>query len=1050
MMPRPMMGMADTVSGMSYQNPNQSTRAGEAGPSALDVVREGTVHGGGAFGDVSWHSLATIDDVCSHMGITKDGLTTSEAETRLQIHGANKLTPPKKESFLHKLFRHMNSILIYILIVAAVLSLYFAISKGQEGKANESIDSWAEFALIVLVIIINVVIGLVQEGSAEKSAEALKSMLSAKATALRDGERVSLEAELLVPGDVIYLKSGDRVPADCRLFDVRKIQIQEAMLTGESNDVKKNTDAVDVNTGLADRKCIAYSATTVTTGEAAGVVIATGDNAEIGRINKLVSTVEETRTNLLVQMDYIGLWISIFVGVVAVATFLLGFFGPYSTVWSGLGKTVWQEAFKNAIAVAVAIIPEGLPAVVTIALALGVSSMAKQNAIIRKLPCVETLGSLTVINSDKTGTLTKNEMTVVKIQTAASLFRVTGVGYEPKGDFFVMSNNSSSSTGPSSEPAAADEKPVSEQQHHFIKEMLTVGALCNNSNLVKKTVTAGRKERWEAAGMPTEVAILTAARKAGIESLKDLNEERPKLGVIPFESEHKFMATVHNDGGSGRVMMMKGAADRMIDLCKKQVIGDDMATVGALDRDFWQSAVSRMASQGLRVLALCTAPIPAKDDVTDLEPSYVTKNKGKLTFTMVGLVAILDPPRDECIDAIKEASTAGITVKMITGDHAQTALSIGRTLGIADDEHDQVYTGPQLDMMTDEELNEVVLKCNVFARASPENKIQIVQALQANREIASMTGDGVNDAPALKAANIGVAMGINGTDVTKEVAQMVLADDNFATIISAVREGRRVWDNLRKILVFNLPVNLAQGLTVFFSMAIEDLGAVPLTAIQVLYVNMITSVTMGLMLAAEPPEPMVMNKPPRITNKRLLGKLVMWRCLFVSTIMIVGIIGVFVWNKSWPESYDLQQRRGEAFSALIFMEVGYSFNCRFLKSTSISPRILFGNMWAWVSVAVVTGLQILVLYCPGLNTRVFNVKGMDGYQWIRVLLMMLAVFLIVEFLKAYVDPILFVHFKRTLKKSGKAIKRGLSARKKNDKKPKKDSSGQDPSGDSQC
>ena len=891
------------------------------------------------------------------------------------------------------------SILIYILIVAAALSLYFAISKGQSGKGDEAIDSWAEFGLIVAVIVINVTIGLVQEGSAEKSAEALKAMLSAKATAIRDGEAQPIDADLLVPGDIILLKSGDRVPADARLYDIHKLQVQEAMLTGESNDVKKNPDSVDAALGLADRKCMAYSATTVTTGEAKAVVVATGDHAEIGRINTLVSTVSETRTNLLVQMDLIGLYVSIFVGIVAVATFLLGFFGPYKTVWTNEGLIVWEEAFKNAIAVAVAIIPEGLPAVVTITLALGVSAMAKQNAIIRKLPCVETLGSLTVICSDKTGTLTKNEMTVVNVRTAASNVSITGVGYKPEGEFLI------------------GDAPVDGKQRRFLASLLTIGTLNNNSNLIQKEAGDGAKHaRWEAAGMPTEVAILTAASKAGVD-IKEVKQARPRLGGIPFESEHKFMATVHkNEAGGGREILVKGAADRMIDLCKYQVNGNDMDDVGPVDSKFWQNAVSELGSQGLRVLALCRAAVPEGDDVSDLEPSYVLKKDPFLT--LVGLVAILDPPREECIDSVKEANSAGITVKMITGDHAQTALAIGKTLGIADEDTETVYTGPELDRMAKDELHRAVLECNVFARASPENKIQIVQALQVNHEIASMTGDGVNDAPALKAANIGVAMGITGTDVTKEVGQMVLADDNFATIIAAVKEGRRVWDNLRKILVFNLPVNLAQGLTVFFSMAIEGLGDVPLTAIQVLYVNMITSVTMGLMLAAEPPEADVMNKAPRLPNKRLLGKFVMWRCLFVSSTMIIAIIGVFEWNKTWPKAYTTQQRRAEAFTLLIFMEVAYSFNCRFLKSSSLTLRLFYGNVWAYASVAVVTALQILVLYVPGLSNRVFNVSGLDGYQWARVLVISVVFFLLVEFMKVTIDVLIFKTFKRVLKEKG--------------------------------
>lgn len=939
--------------------------------------------------EVAWHALPDVGEVCKQLGVSTDGLSTKEASDRLAKYGPNRLTPAKKETFLRKLFRHTNSILIYILIVAAALSLYFATTKSGE----ESVDLWAEFGLIVAVIVINVTIGLIQEGNAEKSAEAIKAMLSSKAVVLRDGERMTLDAELLVPGDVVYLRSGDRVPADVRFIEVNKLQVQESLLTGESNPVKKTTEAVEATTGIADRKCLAYSATLVTTGEASAIVVATGDDAEIGRISKLVGSVTETKTNLLVQMDIIGMWISLFVFIIATATFFLGMFGPYKRVWEAEEKTVWQEAFKNAIAVSVAIIPEGLPAVVTITLALGVTTMAKNNAIIRKLPCVETLGSLTVICSDKTGTLTKNEMTVVSIRTATSEVSVTGVGYEPVGNFLCHG------------------KPLSASQHQFVAKLLEIGALCNNSNLIKRIDDKTKKVHWDAAGSPTEVAIIVAATKAGLNA-KQLLSERPRIGGIPFESEHKFMASVHSGPGSKRQMLVKGAADRMIELCKSQFNGDSMDTTGPIDKKFWHTAASQLGSRGLRVLALCLWDVPEDEDISEIEASYVL-TKGEF-LTIAGLVAILDPPREECISAIRDAQQAGITVKMITGDHADTALAIGKMLGIADDECNLVYTGPQLDSMSRDELHAAVLECNVFARASPENKIQIVQGLQVNHEITSMTGDGVNDAPALKAANIGVAMGITGTDVTKEVAQMVLADDNFSTIISAVKEGRRVWDNLRKILIFNLPVNLAQGLTVFFAMSLEGLGAIPLTAIQVLYINMITSVTMGMMLAAEPSEADIMMKPPRLPNKRLLGKYVVWRCVIVSSLMIIAIIGVFEWNKTWPSAYSVDRRRAEAFTVLIFMEVAYSFNCRFLKSSSINTQIITGNVWAYASVAVVTLLQVFILYTPGVQ-RIFHVEGLDAFQWVRVLLISTCLFLAVELLKTVIDPVIFKRIKADLR-----------------------------------
>lgn len=953
---------------------------------------------------IKWHALHDVQEVFDQLNVSDKGLTTAQAETRIHEYGYNRLTPPKKVPLWKKIWDQINNILIYILLVAAAFSIYFAVS------SDDSLDAWIEFGLIIGVIVINVLIGLIQEGKAEKAAEAIKAMLSAKATVLRDGEKISIDADLLVPGDIIYLKSGDRVPADARMIYVNKLQVQESMLTGESDPVSKNMLPVDAKLGIGDRKCMVYSATMCTTGEGTAVVCETGDSAEIGRISQLVSSVEKTKTNLLVQLEILGIWIAVFVVVIAIGAFFLGMFGPFKDIWEDEGKTVWEQAFKNAVAIAVAMIPEGLPAVVTITLALGVTAMARQNAIIRQLPCVETLGSLTVICSDKTGTLTKNEMTVVAVRSAKSHFDVTGIGYAPKGDFVDK-----------------DKVPVGESQRAFIKGMLEVGTLCNNSSLVQTTdVTGG--EKWEAAGNPTEAAILAAGRKAGIDT-KALYEDKPLKGSIPFESDHKFMATVNENNGV-LTMNVKGAADRLIDICKDQVADDDMKKRAPIDKEYWQQAASELSSRGLRVLALCITRVPNGFDMESLEPAYIYKKE--VTLTMVGLVAILDPPREECIPSINEAHTAGIEVKMITGDHAQTALAIAKMLNIVDKTNEHiVYTGPQLDEMTRPELEDAVMKCNVFARSSPENKIQIVQALQARHQVSSMTGDGVNDAPALKAANIGVAMGITGTDVSKEASQMVLADDNFATIIAAVREGRRVWDNLRKILIFNLPVNLAQGLSVFIALAFSGLGDVPLTAIQVLYVNMITSVTMGLMLAAEPAEETIMERPPRRPNKRLLGKLVLWKCLFVSVQMVAAVIGVFKWAQIWPDGgYSIEKSRGEAFTVLIFMEIAYSFTTRFLKQSAFRKETLTGNKWAYVSIAIVAGLQFLILYVPGLNDTVFDIQGINGWQWLRVIIISVILFFVVEIEKALVDPLLFPMVKPFLKKLGLVTPRyeGLRSR----------------------
>ena len=798
---------------------------------------------------------------------------------------------------------------------------------------------------------INVTIGLIQEGKAQKAADAIKAMLSPQALVLRDGHKLDIEASLLVPGDIIFLKSGDKVPADVRLVDVNKLQVQEAMLTGESLPISKGISSVASHSALGDRKCMAYSGTSVAAGEGVAVVCETGDNAEIGRISKMVTQTESLETNLQQQLHVIGTVLAVCVCFLGMLAFMLGWKGPF--------EMPWQTSFKNAVATAVAIIPEGLPAVVTVTLALGVSAMAKQNAIIRQLPCVETLGSLTVICSDKTGTLTKNEMTAVSLLSYESQIEITGVGYAPVGNFFVEEEHTGERVQLGEE--GEDKKMV------FVRDMLEVGTLCNNADVFETVAESTGAPMWASSGNPTEAAILVAAMKAGMNP-KEMRETTKKIATIPFESEHKFMATVVPKRGGGRVMMVKGAADKLGKLCRYQVVGDDMNQKSDIDGRFWAQKASDLSSLGLRVLALCVADIDENENLDDIDPNYVL---GRPNFlTMVGLVAILDPPREECIDSIEEAHGAGIVVKMITGDHAQTALAIGYMLGIAH-ENGLVYTGPQLDDMTPDELRGVVTECNIFARASPENKIQIVQALQELGEVSSMTGDGVNDAPALKAANIGVAMGVTGTDVSKEASQMVLADDNFSTILSAVREGRRVWDNLRKILTFNLPCNFAQGMSVFLPLFLEDLEDIPLTVIQVLYVNMITAVTMGLMLACEPAEKKIMKKPPRKPKKRLMGRFVIWRIIIVSIYMSIAVITKFWAGEN--AGYTLKMRRGEAFTLLIMMEVMYSLNCRFLKTTAFTKKILFGNKWAYVSIGLVCFLQFLILHVPYINDTVFKV-----------------------------------------------------------------------------
>ncbi|KAF8067390.1 ctpF [Scenedesmus sp. PABB004] len=877
--------------------------------------------------EIPWHAVDTAAEVVADLASDAErGLSGAEAARRLTDFGPNRLTPPDKPGVLRKVWDQLNNVLIFILTAAAIV----------EG----ALQSWAEFGLVLGVILVNTAIGLIQEGKAERAAEAIKAMLSQSARVLRGGELLSLPADALVPGDIVQLRSGDKVPADMRLIAATNLQVQEAMLTGESVPVSKSLAPARASASLGDRRCMVFSATNVTSGAATGVVVGTGDSAEIGQISRMVSTVSTVQNNLLRQLEILGRWLAILVAIIALVAFLL------ALLRARLG---FKLAFESAVAIAVAIIPEGLPAMVTIVLAIGTTVMARNNAIIRQLPAVETLGSLTIICSDKTGTLTKNEMTVVALRTAA---------------------------GPTLSAASATRRRAPSRA-----TTATARATARRSRASR---SRGCRRCWP-AGLRAD----------------DVRRGARRVASVPFESEHKFMATVHEEEGGRRVLYVKGAPERLLPLCSSQVAGDDLrAAPVPLDAGFWTAAQAELSSRGLRVLALCRAELPADFDLSGLTAASLLSSRPLLS--MVLLAAILDPPRPEAIEAIRVAHAAGISVKMITGDHALTALAIGRMLGIAPaGGRGVVFTGPEVDRTSDAALRALVGECSIFARASPENKLRIVRALQELRHTVAMTGDGVNDAPALKAADVGVAMGITGTDVSKEAAKMVLADDNFASIVAAVREGRRVWDNIRKILIFNLPVNLAQGTSILWSFAL-GLPAAPLTALQVLLVNLVTSVTLGLALAAEPAEADIMTRPPRRQGKRLVGKMLLWRCLLVCHLVVVLVIGMFYWaGRSLP----LPQARAEAFNVLVGAQVAYFVNCRFLKASCLHPRVLRGNRMVYVSVPATLALMVLLTFTPGLNAF-FGMSAVSGVQAGRIAVCMAAVFIIVEVEKALVDPLL--------------------------------------------
>jgi magnesium-transporting ATPase (P-type) len=919
-----------------------------------------------------------------------------------------------------------------------------------------------------LISSINTAIGIIQEGSAEKAAEALKNMLSSDAIVVRNGTECKVKGTEIVPGDVVMLSLGDRVPADLRMIEVVNLACAEAALTGESVPIDKTVDAISSGddpkrTPLGDRHNMAFSATLVAQGTGAGIIVGTGDYTEIGTINTLVNKVEDKKTNVLKQIDTVSKWLAFFICITAIITFLVAFFT--------LDDTDALEAISIALVCAVAMIPEGLEAIVTVTYAWAVSNMAKQNAIIRALPAVETLGSVTVICSDKTGTLTQNVMSLTAFVTSnarymfdvnnmartnknftrddtymaeradhskmikakdiikggASASRHNKQGKSVEADLkktefpftmrdTVVDQNFASNhekeaglTKVSAGGAAPDNTPVASGESPeivFFRNALAGGVLCSKCTLGKDGTREGE------IGNPTELSILRASYWSGID-VNDMKDQAPVIAEVPFSSEYKFMATVHesreeNDGPGledSVIVHVKGAPDRMVPLCDKQAKAGLIGETEPIDRDYWIEQIAILSSHGLRVLALLRGTLP-KGTVKPQEqlgPEFVQRESGQW-LTIVGLCAIMDPPRPECVDAVALANRAGVRVAMITGDHKDTALAIGSMLGLVDEKHSSAITGPEMDAMSDDEIKLAVQKYNIFARASPQNKIRIVKALQAQGEVAGMTGDGVNDAPALKAADMGVAMGKEGTDVAREASQMILADDNFATIISAVREGRVVWDNLRKVLLVNTPINNAQGLSVLFGL-IFNLGQI-LTAIQVLYCNLICAVTLGFVCAVEPAEDGIMDMPPRRVGKRLIGRFLFLR-IALGTIVLVGVtvgttaVAETLYKDEVDEDDLLDLMRSQASNTLTFGAIAITLSARFAYNNALHPRLLKGNPFCWYSVVIVTVLQLAITYIPGMNTVIFGMGPMKWEQWLLVIFGMIVTFTVMELEKAF-------------------------------------------------
>ena len=887
-----------------------------------------------ADGQPGWHNLAP-EKVLELLNTAAGGLGGAEVQRRLGIHGPNRLPEPLRRSVFIRFLLQFHNILIYVLLGAAVITALL----------NHVVDT----LVILAVVIVNAVIGFVQEGKAETAMEAIRQMLAPRAAVVRDGLRKTVPGEELVPGDIVLLEAGDKVPADLRLLRAHGLQIQEAILTGESLAVDKLIEPVGVDVALGDRSCMAFSGTTVTGGQGQGVVVATGHSTEIGLISGLLTEVEKLTTPLVEQMASFAKWLTLF--ILAVSGLILAF-----------GLFVLQhdfaELFMAVVGLSVAAIPEGLPAVLTITLAVGVQAMARRNAIVRLLPAIETLGSVSVICSDKTGTLTRNEMSVATIVTANGVFELSGVGYEPVGMVEKTEELLDASTDP------------------MLVEMARTATLCTDAELRKYGGA------WTVEGDPMEGALLAAAGRIGI-SLYDTRGRWPRTDVIPFDARHRFMATLNHDHEHHAVAFLKGAPERVFELCCDQRSADGNA--GKLDLDYWREQAEATADQGQRVLALATKALPS--DKTVLEFSDVETG-----LTLLGLVGLIDPPRLEATTAVDECHAAGIQVKMITGDHAKTAVAIARQLGLSRPEN--VLTGADIDRLDDESLVMAASKTDVFARTSPEHKLRLVMALQSQGMIVAMTGDGVNDAPALKRADAGVAMGHKGSEAAKEASEVVLADDNFVSIVAAVREGRTVYDNIRKVISWTLPTNAGEASTIILALLAGM--ALPITPVQILWVNMITAVSLGIALAFEPTEANTMRRPPRSRTEPLLSGFLVWHIILVAILFLGGVFGIYAY--AIDLGYPVEHARTMAMNTLVVMEIFHLFYIRNMYVKSLTWKAVRGTRAVWVAVIIVIIGQLAITYIPPLQT-VFETQAVGAFDGLLILLIGVALFTIIEFEK---------------------------------------------------
>lgn len=865
----------------------------------------------------SWHTLA-VGEILEHLQSTPAGLSSEEAAQRLQQYGRNELPAPRRQHPVMRFLSQFNNALIYFMLAGAVIAFF--------------LDHMIDSAVIFAVVLINAMVGYIQEGKAEQALDAIRNMMTTQVTVLRDGHRQHLDMGELVPGDVVVLEAGDSVPADARVLKARQLASEEAILTGESLPSQKQEQTVASDASLGDRHSMLYSGTIIATGQARAVVVETGSTTEIGRISSLISRVETLETPLLQQINHFGRRFTWF--AIGLALSLL--------VFARLVQNYdWIDGFMIVVAISVGLVPEGLPAVITITLAIGVQRMARQHAIIRRLPAVETLGATSVICSDKTGTLTCNEMTVKRMVLGQMLYLVEGSGYAPEGD--IIPQDGASPDG--------------------WESLVRAGLLCNDARLKQEA------DQWQVLGDPMEGALVALAMKAGTQVQQEREHWR-RLDEVPFDSKYKFMATLHQHQEYGCWIFIKGAPESVLARCQD------------VSLDEWAQRISEAAQHGERVLGFAAKRC-------DESQQHLTFQDVENGFEFLGIMGFIDPPRPEVPEAIASCRSAGVKIKMITGDHAATAKAIAQQLHLADEPG--VMTGAELDQVPDDELSAVLARTSVFARTTPEHKLRIVKALQQQGEVVAMTGDGVNDAPSLKQADVGIAMGRKGTEAAKQSAEMVLADDNFATIVSAVHAGRTVYDNVRKVIAWTLPTNGGEALAVVVALMFGM--TLPMTPAQILWINMVLTVTLGLVLAFEPAESDVMQRPPRSRSAALLSPFLLWRVGFVSVLFTMGVFIIF--------NYAMQRGLGEmaartlVVNTLVVLEIFYLFNVRYLNSRSFTWRGVLGTPILLIALTAVIAAQLAFTYAPPLHA-LFASTSIDWMDGLVVILIGMMFMLVLE------------------------------------------------------